>query len=95
LEKKVLQSTLAERLGITTSSYSRIENGEVQISINNLKKIADTLEVSLQELLNQSTGSVYNFNNSAPVLQQGHHLTLNVNLTPEQFEALEQLIKPR
>lgn len=49
-EKKLTQKELAEQIGIKQNSYSDWENGKTEPSFENLIKLADLLEVSLDWL---------------------------------------------
>lgn len=48
--KDLNQETLAKKLGITNSALSQIENCKIDISINRVAQIADTLELNISEL---------------------------------------------
>ena len=48
--KKLTQKELAEQIGIKQNSYSDWENGKTEPSFENLIKLADLLEVSLDWL---------------------------------------------
>ncbi len=50
--KNMTQDHVAEEIGMTSSGYSRIERGEVRVSIERLEQIARALEVSPTELTN-------------------------------------------
>jgi transcriptional regulator with XRE-family HTH domain len=50
-ERLIYQETFAERIGMTQSAYSRLENGQVDISVRRAAQIADAFGVSLNELL--------------------------------------------
>lgn len=50
-EKKLSQDDLAEQLFISRQSISKYENGESIPDLDNLAKIANILEVSLDELV--------------------------------------------
>ena len=58
-KKKLRHEDMADRLEISTSAYSRLENGETKIDVERLKKIADILEVPVEELLS-TEGMVFN-----------------------------------
>lgn len=90
---KIIQSAFAKMIGMSASSYSRLENGEIQITINTLKKISDAMNVSVIEVLNIATSNTYNFNDNKNILQVGHSQTLNIHLTSEQFSQLEKILK--
>ncbi len=49
-EKKLHQSHIAEKSGVITSTYSRIENCQVSPNLTTLIAIADALEVPLADL---------------------------------------------
>lgn len=51
LSKNYTQNFLADELGIDVTNYSRLERGEVSISVERLKKIAKTLGVNTSFLL--------------------------------------------
>lgn len=53
LIKNLTQNYLADELGIDVANYSRLERGETSISVDRLKKIAQILEVNLNELINE------------------------------------------
>jgi transcriptional regulator with XRE-family HTH domain len=50
-EKKMNQTEMADLLGMTTSTYARLERGETSLSIEELPKIAERLGIGINELL--------------------------------------------
>lgn len=50
LQKKYTKKHLAERVGISPAYYSYIESGERTADIITAKKIADTLELSVEDI---------------------------------------------
>jgi transcriptional regulator with XRE-family HTH domain len=50
-QKGISQSELAERLNVTIQAVSNWETGKTQPDIDTLRKIADILEVSIDELI--------------------------------------------
>ena len=52
-EKKISQQTLADAIGVDRSTISRIENGEIETTIENAIKIANKLNVSLNDLVSK------------------------------------------
>ena len=48
---KMTQEELAERLGTKHTQIGRIERGELNSTINMLRKIAKILEISIEELI--------------------------------------------
>ena len=61
--KNLKQEYVAGEIGISQSSYARIENGETIPKIDRLQQIAEVLEVDLSTLL--STTNIFNFNETA------------------------------
>jgi transcriptional regulator with XRE-family HTH domain len=51
-QKKISQVQLAEKLGTFHTQIGRIERGEVNATINMLRKIANELGISVSELVN-------------------------------------------
>ena len=51
LKKNLFQKDLAQQVGISPNSLSRIERGDTQISINLLLKIANVLNIDVDILL--------------------------------------------
>ena len=48
--QKVSQETIADHLGTTRQRYARMENGQIEMSFETIKKIADFLGVRVQEI---------------------------------------------
>lgn len=53
-KKGLSQQGLADKVGIDRSTISRIENNEIETTIDNAIKIADTLNVSINDLLTKN-----------------------------------------
>jgi transcriptional regulator with XRE-family HTH domain len=51
--KKMSQKEIALSIDLDRGQFSRIENNKVEPNLNTLKKIANTLKVSLAELFNE------------------------------------------
>lgn len=58
--KGLQQIDLADLLNISQRAYSKLENGETQLTIARLQKIAQFLNVSTTELLGKPNGIVLN-----------------------------------
>ena len=56
-EKSISQKELAQRIGISTTSLSRISSGEQNPSFDTLEKIATALDVEAWQLLTRSRES--------------------------------------
>jgi transcriptional regulator with XRE-family HTH domain len=51
LEKTYKQEYMAEEMGISQSAYSKIERGETDITVSQLRKIATILGLTLLDLI--------------------------------------------
>lgn len=51
MSKKIIQESLALRCGIDRSYMSRIDGGEVNLTVEKLYEIATTFKVDMEELL--------------------------------------------
>lgn len=47
------QEDMAEKMGIATSSYSKLERGESKLDFEKLKTIAQIFNISMEELISQ------------------------------------------
>ena len=52
-KKGISQQALADKIGIDRSTISRIENNEIETTIDNAIKIADVLNVTVSDLINK------------------------------------------
>lgn len=72
-EKKLRQSEIAPKLGISRSSYIEIEKGQKELTLTQLKCLASILDLSLEELLlDTSQVAQKDFN-----LEKYKHMVLN------------------
>jgi transcriptional regulator with XRE-family HTH domain len=94
IAKNILQRHIAKGLGISDNTYSRIEGGFTQITINNLYKIAEILDKSVETILGLKAATVTN-NNNTVVMSQFNDGTVNIQLTPQEFSELYSLIKAK
>lgn len=85
--KNLTQEHIAEKLGISQNSYSRLENETVKISTDRLKEIAQILDVPAEYLIN-TEAPVYNFSNNASIRYAGQI----ENIYDDQKELLHKTI---
>jgi transcriptional regulator with XRE-family HTH domain len=86
--KNLTQEHIAEKLGISQNSYSRLENETVKISTDRLKEIAQILDVPAEYLIN-TEALVYNFSNNASIRYAGQI----ENIYDDQKELLHKTIE--
>ncbi len=60
--KNFTQETVAEKLGISTYSYAKIERGETDVKYSRLQKIAKIMGIQLEELFGLDVKSIFNLN---------------------------------
>ena len=85
--KGISQSKIAQALSIASPAYSRIENNQTQLTINNLFIISEVLNTSIQDLLNiKCDFSVYNQGNV--VMTNFNHVNLNLSIDLKELEKL-------
>ena len=63
--KNLTQSHLADELGVTQSAYSKIEQGETEVSYSRLEKIAFVLGMKPEELIAFNESMVFNISNNS------------------------------
>ncbi len=96
------QEDMAEKLQISRSAYSRIENGETNSWVNHLNKLCENLDVKPEELLLNSD-SLFQTNNDSSAVQtsthQDTHITINhlsekvIELYEERIDELKERVK--
>ncbi len=88
--KGLSQQNLADELSITQRHIGRIENGDVDISITLLYKIAKALDVKVQLLLGLEEMQV--FNNFNQNQQTGHFVANNQTDVEKITQLYERLL---
>lgn len=62
--KKFTRDHMADKLDMSLSGYSKLERGEVDLTLTKLFKIAEILEVSVSQIINFDASQIFNINNS-------------------------------
>jgi transcriptional regulator with XRE-family HTH domain len=89
-EKNYSQEFVASKLGISQKAYSKIETGETKLSVENLIKISEILDTSINTIL--ETGAVYN-NFST---HNGEGIVISKTVASDKIEELyNKLIKAK
>jgi len=67
------QETVAEKLGISTYSYAKIERGETDVKYSRLQQIAKIMEIELEDLFSMDDKKVFNLigDNNTSIEQVG------------------------
>jgi transcriptional regulator with XRE-family HTH domain len=71
--KSITRETMAAELGMSLSGYSKIERGEVDLTLSKIQRIAEILQVSLEQLLNFDSSQIFNISNNNQVQGLGSH----------------------
>ena len=59
--KNWTQEEMAEKLGWAVNSYAKVERGESDIKLDKLKKVAEIMGIDVQELIDSSEKTIFNF----------------------------------
>ena len=51
---------MADKLEMSVSGYSKLERGDVELTISKLYKIAEVLEVNVSQILNFDASKIFN-----------------------------------
>ena len=65
--KNFTREVMADKLEMSLSGYSKLERGDVEITVNKLIKIAELLEVSVSQILNFEASQIFNVSNNQVV----------------------------
>ena len=62
--KSTTRESMAHELGLSLSGYSKLERGEVDITISKIYKIAEILKISVEQILNFDASQIFNVTNN-------------------------------
>jgi transcriptional regulator with XRE-family HTH domain len=101
--KDITREQMAADLDLSLSGYSKLERGEIEITLKRLCEIADILEVELHQLLNFNPQTIFNISNSQGVQgfdQGGNYHFHSEDKFREKYillleQQLEEMIKSR
>ncbi|WKW46572.1 helix-turn-helix transcriptional regulator [Myroides sp. JBRI-B21084] len=85
-QKKITQSDIAEKIGLSTRAYSKIENGETQLTVDRLTEILDILETSIIDFFKMEEESKLN---NTPIIE---HYQETITLLKEHINTLKNVI---
>lgn len=89
--KKITSKQVAAALGLSESTYNRIESGKVNLTVLNLFKIVDFLEANLYEVFNLEQNKTHSDNKNNFMSNNNNHNTLIMNLSKEDFDKLVEI----
>jgi transcriptional regulator with XRE-family HTH domain len=82
--KNLTQSHLADELGVTQSTYSKMEQGEIEVPYSRLEKIAELLSMKPEDVIAFNESMVFNVMHN----QTGQGFVLNNNIVTESERKL-------
>ena len=88
--RNIKQTDIAERLGISQNAYSRLEQNQTKLSIEQAEKLAEIFGVSLTDLISKDNPIIsFIYNDSVSVKSSGYYINNNYNGdSPEVIEAI-------
>jgi transcriptional regulator with XRE-family HTH domain len=100
------REVLASDLGVSLSTYGKIERGEIELTIKRLFLIADIFETDIGNLLESDFGQVFNFKNNqyvqthgaqtkSVIFQSDNYLEKYVKVLEQKISSLENKLGNR
>lgn len=77
--KGLSQEDMAEKLGVSTNGYGKIERGETDINISRLEQVAKILEVDLRDIFNFDGKIIFNYSYSSTTFNDNSNQYNSVN----------------
>ena len=73
--KNLTRDEIASKLEMSLSGYSKLERGDVELTISKLYRLAEVLEVDVSQILNFDASQVFNVTNNsvANVIAKDQH----------------------
>jgi len=68
------QETVAEKLGISTYSYAKIERGETDVKYSRLQQITKIMGIELEDLFSMDDKKVFNLSGDTNHIQLSQHV---------------------
>lgn len=90
-DRNYSQDYLAQKLGITQKAYSKIETNQTRLSVDNLLRISEVLETSINKILDIDGGTVYN-NYST---HNGEGIVINKTTSDKIIDLYDRLLKAK
>jgi transcriptional regulator with XRE-family HTH domain len=87
--KNWTQETMANKLGISTLSYAKIERGETDINLSRLEQIAEVMEINFTQLFGLNEKNVLHFTGdhgiqNAQYQKIDHYCQVNYSATEQK-----------
>lgn len=90
-QRNYSQQYVASKLGVSQKAYSKIETGETKLSVDNLMKLSEILETTINDLLDTVGNAVYNNLGT----HNGEGVVIHKTTTDKINELYEKIIKAK
>src|SRR5690554_7125312 len=91
--KNITREQLASELGLSVSGYSKIERGEIDLTISRVQEIAQILEVDVLQILNFDATQVFNVSHNQFVQELGVKEVQNFTQTDDYREKYIKMLE--
>lgn len=91
--KNMTREQLASELGLSVSGYSKIERGEIDLTVSRVQEIAQILEVDVSQILNFDATQVFNISNNQLVQGFGSKKVKNNNYPDDYREKYIRMLE--
>lgn len=85
--KNFTQDYMAKNLGMTTSGYSKIERGEVNVTVEKLQQISSLLDMEINELLTFDDNMIFNNYGHAEGQSFSNHIGIDIQSIINNYES--------
>jgi transcriptional regulator with XRE-family HTH domain len=87
--KNITREQIADELELSASGYSKIERGEIELSVTRLFQIANILDIEVSKIMNFDVTTIFNISHNSGMNGQ---VTVD-NYTNSKDEYLEKYVK--
>ena len=87
--KNITREQIADELELSASGYSKIERGEIELSVTRLMQIANVLDIEVSKIMNFDVTTIFNISNNSGMNGQVSGNTY----TNSKDEYLEKYVK--
>ncbi len=97
--RNLTQETVAEKLGISTYSYAKIERGETDVKYSRLQQIAKIMGIELEDLFSWDDKKVFNLSGDINNIQLYQNVAENYSIgqmeSKYQQEKMQLILEQR
>ena len=96
--KGLTREVVASELDMSVSGYSKIERGEIDLTLTKLQKISEVLGVSASDILNFDVTNIFNISNNQQVQGLGSkesNITNNLNKVDDYTEKYIKILEEK